>query len=607
MRILFDSKKTEYKKPFGAIKAGEKCTLCIKIPCSCSARSVWIKLFNEHTGENFSFEMVKAYKSENYDTFEGSFSLENPGLCFYHFYIEAKDSSFSLYKFSYNDTNMEEGDLWQLTCYDKSFYVPDAFCGKVMYQIFPDRFYRENILPANGKLSPYKVHESTDDIPDYLPNENGEILNCDFFGGNLKGIEKKLSYLKDMGVGLIYLNPIFKAYSNHRYDTADYKMIDPLLGNEEDFKSLCNSAHKMGIKIILDGVFSHTGSNSIYFESAVTDENSPYRQWFNFHNFPNKYDAWWGIKTLPCVNEMNDGYLDFIIRNDDSVLAKWLTLGADGFRLDVADELPDEFIKLLRERVKEVKEESFVLGEVWEDASNKISYSKRRQYFTHKELDSVMNYVFKDTIIAFVKGEISCKCFSQRIMDICENYPYDALCSAMNCLSTHDTERIITALSDIRRDMSKEEKASFVLNEEQRKTAYERLYIAVFLQFMLPGNPCIYYGDEIGMEGFGDPFCRGYFKWENIECDLRYFYKALSKIKNETESIKIGKINFVETEDVICFERYVEDECVRVYINTGKKGVNIKKCDTLISHNTSCVGEKIYINSMGFAACRKER
>jgi len=602
LRILFDSKKTEYKKPFGAVKTGEECTMCIKIPCFCSALNVFIKLFNEHSGENVEIKMEKKYAEGDYDVFSKTFTLSSAGLYFYYFYIETTESSFSLYKFGFDDTNIEEGEKWQLTCYDSDFYVPHAFCGTVMYQIFPDRFYREEILSSQGKLEPYKIHENTDDIPDFLPDEKGEILNCDFFGGNLKGIEKKLSYLKDMGVGLIYLNPIFMAYSNHRYDTADYKRIDPLLGDENDFKSLCDSAHKMGIKIILDGVFSHTGSNSVYFKSAISNPDSPYRQWFSFKNYPCEYDSWWGIKTLPCVNELNENYLDYIIRDEESVLAKWLSLGADGFRLDVADELPDEFIELLRKRVKEIKKDSFVLGEVWEDASNKISYSKRRKYFTHCELDSVMNYVFKDAVISFVKGEIDCVGFMQRIMNICENYPTDALKSAMNCLSTHDTERILTALAPVRGDMTKEEKAYFILSDKVRKNALERLYVAVFLQFMLPGNPSIYYGDEIGMEGFGDPFCRGFFKWENVGNNINNFYKSLSEIKNKYESVKLGDIAFLRYDNILSFERYAGEERVIACINMGDEAFEVDCDEMLICHNASFIGEKKFLNPMGFIA-----
>jgi len=579
----------------------------IKIPSSCRTKAVEIKLRNENTGNEVSVLMTRTNECDGYETYSASFALPVCGLYFYYFFIFTEESNFSLYKQGDCDTNIEEGTHWQITCYDKEFSVPDSFKGKVMYQIFPDRFYREEVLPAEGKLHPYHVHENTDDIPDFMPDEKGEILNCDFFGGNLKGIEKKLDYLKELGVSIIYLNPIFKAYSNHRYDTSDYKTIDPLLGDEKDFVSLCDSAHKKGIKIILDGVFSHTGSRSIYFDrnhefgsGVCSCENSAFKDWFNFKSFPDEYDTWWGIKTLPCVNEMSEGFLNYIIRDEDSVLAHWLRLGADGFRLDVADELPDEFIKLLRNRVKECKEESFVVGEVWEDASNKISYSVRRKYFSDAELDSVMNYVYKNAIIAFVKGDISSKDFEREIMTIAENYPADALHSLMNSLSTHDTERILTALSDADRTMTKPEKAGYKLSLKDRREALEKLFVATVLQFTLPGTACIYYGDEMAMEGFGDPFCRGYFTDKQKSEQYYETVKKLAEIKNKYMPLQMGNISFENRDDILILKRNYKEETITVLINLSDCEYATGNKDIIFSHNTSVIANRVFINKYGF-------
>ncbi len=607
MRILYDSKSTEFKKPFGCIRQDEKCFFNIKIPSSCETQKVFLRFKNEISLNEYETELFKTDEQDFYETFSGSFSTSDKGLYFYYFYIITSQSSFSLFKHEKSDTNIEEGNMWQLTVYDKDFKVGDDFKGKVMYQIFPDRFYRESVLEAKDKLTPYFIHTSTDDIPDYLPDENGEILNCDFFGGNLKGIEKKLPYIKSLGVSIIYLNPIFKAYSNHRYDTCDYKCIDPLLGTEEDFKNLCSSAHKMEIKIILDGVFSHTGSNSIYFDKknifgngAFSNENSPYRSWYNFKSYPHSYDSWWGIDTLPCVNENDESFTDFIIEAKDSVISHWLSLGADGFRLDVADELPDEFIYKLRKRVKEIKENSYVLGEVWEDASNKISYSVRRKYFSFAQLDSVMNYVYKNILIAFAREEISAIEFASSVMEICENYPEDALHSLMNSLSTHDTPRILTELSDVDNRLTKSEKACFVLDEKMKYKALQRLYIASFLQYLLPGNTCIYYGDEIGMEGFNDPFNRGYFKWDNQNEDILSFFREMGKIKNSFNCFKKGNINIIANGKILETERFSDDEKIKAIINMGDEEFKIKNENILIAHNVSLRNESIYVQKYGF-------
>ncbi len=609
MRILYDSKNLKYKSPFGCLREDEKCKLKIAIPSTCSAIDVSLLLNNDHTGEEINIPLLLEQTDGIYDVFACEFSLNKAGLYFYKFYIHAAESDFELYKEGTSDTNIGEGDMWQLSCYPNDFAVPQSFQGKVMYQIFPDRFCKEGDCDLSSKLQPFYIHENKGDTPDFRPNEHGKVLNCDFFGGNLKGIEKKLPYIKELGVSVIYLNPIFKAYSNHRYDTCDYKTIDPMLGTEADFVSLCKAAHKLDIKIILDGVFSHTGSNSIYFDKehifgngALSNENSPYKSWYNFSEYPNKYDAWWGIETLPAVNELDDGYLDYIIRAEDSVIAHWLKLGADGFRLDVADELPDEFIYLLRKRVKEIKPESFVLGEVWEDASNKISYSKRRKYFVGAELDSVMNYVFKNAIISYVTGNITSKQFADDIMTIAENYPADCLNSLMNSLSTHDTARILTCLSGCDFPESKEEQAKLVLTDAQYAVGCKRLFLAAFLQYTLPGTPCIYYGDEIGMQGFGDPFCRGYFKWDNMDENLLAFFKELGKIKNAYKPLQKGGISFKAEGDTLVFIRNYEHETFTAVINMSDAPYVIENENIIISHLSGKVGNKLYIDKGGFAA-----
>lgn len=585
------------------------CHIRIDIPSSCETNEVFIVLKNEHTDEEIKAPLFLEKTDDAYDIFSGNFALSNAGLYFYKFFIVTKESSFELFKEGTSDTNIGKGDMWQLSCYEKDFTVPDFFQGKVMYQIFPDRFYKDGDCDISQKLQPFYIHENKEDTPDFRPNEHGKVLNCDFYGGNLKGIEKKLSYIKDLGVSVIYLNPIFKAYSNHRYDTCDYKTIDPLLGTKEDFISLCNAAHRLNIKIILDGVFSHTGSNSIYFDKehifgngAVSNENSPYKEWYNFSDYPHKYDAWWGIDTLPAVNEMSDSFLNYIIRGEESVIAYWLKLGADGFRLDVADELPDEFIYLLRKKVKEIKEDSLVIGEVWEDASNKISYGKRRKYFVGAELDSVMNYVFKNAIIAFVLGDITAEKFADEIMTIAENYPPMCLNSLMNSLSTHDTARIINCLCGGKIPDTKEEQATYRLSDDDYKLSCQRLFTAAFLQYTLPGMPCIYYGDEIGMQGFGDPFCRGFFKWDDADDNLMHFFKELGKIKNTYPSLQKGDISFEIKGETLIYKRKYKSENFVCVVNGGNTPFVVEKKKAVISHMCSQFGNKLYIARGGFAA-----
>ncbi|MBO5743228.1 MAG: glycoside hydrolase family 13 protein [Clostridia bacterium] len=611
MRILYDSKNLKYKTPFGCLKAGEVCSIRLDIPSSCMAKEVILLFINEHTGKEHRFSMSFMRKEDMYDIYSLKFSIDCAGLYFYKFLITDENTTFELYKEGKYDTNIGSGDMWQLSVYEKDFCVPNVFKGKVMYQIFPDRFNKEGDCDLKNKLTPFYIHENKNDTPHFKPNENGEVLNNDFYGGNLKGIEKKLAYIKSLGVSIIYLNPIFKAFSNHRYDTCDYKKIDEMLGTEADFISLCKAAYEMGIKIILDGVFSHTGSNSIYFDSekifgtgAVSNENSPYRQWYNFSEYPHKFDAWWGIKTLPAVNELNDGYLDYIIRDNKSVISHWLKLGADGFRLDVADELPDEFIYLLRKRVKEIKKESFVLGEVWEDASNKISYGKRRKYFVGSELDSVMNYCFKNAIIDFVCGKIAAEDFAYRVMEICENYPADSLNSLMNFLSTHDTARIINSLSGCEMPNTKEKQAEYKLSKEERSLGTQRLFTAAFLEFVLPGNACIYYGDEIAMEGFGDPFCRRYYEWDNKNEETYLLFKSLGEMKNSCPALQNGDIGFEITDSLMIIKRSCNSEVFKAVINLSDEA-HILKGKCVICHNADKLSGATVLRKGGFVAFKE--
>lgn len=599
MRILYNSKDEYFKSPFGCLRQNEVCRLRIKIPVNCETLRVYLCVKNED-----GFEMTLPFKLEckdaEYEIYTTEFSLLLKSIYFYYFKVVTKNSEFELFKQG-NDTNIAVGDLWQLSCFDKDYDIPDEFKGKVMYQIFPDRFAKSGEFDLVEKLKPYKLHQDMSDIPDYLPDSDGQISNSDFFGGNLKGIIEKLTYLKDLGVGIIYLNPIFMAYSNHRYDTADYKKIDPMLGTEEDFKLLCTKAHQLDIKIILDGVFSHTGSNSIYFDKegifgngAVSNENSPYKEWYQFEEYPHKYISWWGIDTLPCVNELSESYMDYIIYSDDSVLAHWLKLGADGFRLDVADELPDEFILAFQKRLKEIKPSALLLGEVWEDASNKISYGKRRKYFSQSELDSVMNYPFKEAILDFVSGNIKGYDFQDKVMTILENYPYPVISCLMNMLSTHDTLRVITRLSGKGGEMSKSDKANFRLTGEELERAVALTKASAILQFTLPGNPCIYYGDEIGMQGFEDPFNRAFYQWENPDSELRDFYKKLAYLKNHNKAVKQGKIAFLQAdENFITFVRVYKEE--KVYISVLRSGICDVKGEIYAEVSTENIYAVIYI------------
>jgi cyclomaltodextrinase len=564
MQVLYNSRESVYKTPFGCIRQDELCRVMIRVSKQETADSAVLRIEDDMGHQVREVPLKKIGEEAKYHLFSGEFSFSECGLYYYYFHIDVGNQSVDVFRTDQNEPQIGIGGKWQLTCYQKDYQTPPAFHGKVMYQIFPDRFRKSGDCDLSQKITPFSVHEHFEDVPVYWADDRGIVQNNDFFGGNLKGIIDALPYLVSLHVSVIYLNPIFKAYSNHRYDTCDYKQIDPMLGTEEDFSELCVQAHRLGIKILLDGVFSHTGDRSVYFDrygeyenGAYLHSDSPYRSWFQFDSSdPNGYHSWWGIRTLPCTEEMDPGFLDYVIDGEDSVAAHWIRLGADGFRLDVADELPDEFIERLHRRVKQLNPDAILLGEVWEDASNKISYSVRRKYFVNTELDSVMNYPFKDAIIAFVKGEITVKDFSDRVMTIVEHYPKPVLDCVMNSLSTHDTIRILSVLGTSDFPKEKHQRAGFALNETQRRLAVCRLKAAVFLQFMLPGCPCIYYGDEAGMEGLEDPFNRRFFPWGKEDRTIQNFYRRMAEIKVSYPQLQTGSMTVLADSDgVFMFSR----------------------------------------------------
>ena len=599
MRILFDSKKKLHKEPFGCVAPAEACTLRIHIPVSVETAAVTVIFQKDDDGSHQEFSFTLKETRGAYQVWESVFSMDAPGLYFYYFTVTGRTGTFRLFKQG-NDTNMEAGDQWQLTCYPKDFVTPDWAKGANIYQVFPDRFYKAGACDLTGKLEPYVVHENWDEEVFWQPTPKGEVLNNDFYGGNFKGIMEKLPYIASLGTTILYLNPISKSFSSHRYDTGDYKTPDPMLGTEADFTALCEEAHKLGIRVILDGVYSHTGSDSLYFNKentfpgvgAYQSENSPYHSWFTFHRWPDSYLCWWNFPTLPTVKKLDKAFMDYIIQDEDSVIAHWLKAGADGFRLDVADELPNEFMAALKRRVREIDPDALVLGEVWEDASNKEAYGVRRRYFVDGTLDSVMNYPFRTAILNFLKEKDGGSGLRDAVMTILENYPQQVVHCNMNLLGTHDTVRILTALVDDF-DGPRQEQAKRKLTLEQRKLAEERLLMASFLQYTLPGSPSLYYGDEAGMEGHKDPFNRRTYPWGKENKALLAHHRELGNLRKETLALRMGETEFFFAEGGrIGFAKRAEGHKVRCYVNRGKTPWEIPAGKILFEKNLQSVAPK---------------
>ena len=573
MRILYNSRLSCYKDPFGPLIPGQSCRLHIHIPAEIHTRQVLCVLQREDGTPERTVPLGLEQTRGPYEIYTGEFCLEDTGLYFYFFRITTAGESFKLLRQGGEDTNMEAGDLWQVSCIPGDFTTPDWAKGAVMYQIFPDRFARAGQCDLGGKLEPYLLHGSWDEEVHWQPEPGGEVLNNDFFGGNFRGIQEKLDYLAGLGVELLYLNPISKAFSSHRYDTFDYKTPDPMLGTEADFAALCQAAHAHGMRLVLDGVFSHTGSRSLYFDKdrqfggACTGPGSPYYSWYHFRRFPDQYDCWWNFDTLPCVNKLDPGFLDYVIDGEDSVVARWLRLGADGFRLDVVDELPDAFVLRLKHRIRALRPDALLIGEVWEDASNKIAYGVRRRYFADGELDSVMNYPYRTAILNFMTGQDAGHALREAVLEIAEHYPAQVLPCVMNSLGTHDTPRILTALVD-GFEGTRAEKAVRHLGPNQRQSALRLLRMASFLQFTLPGAPCVYYGDEAGMEGYADPFNRRTYPWGREDGELLAHYRCLGQLRRSSPALRLGDVRFQTAQDGrLAFTRTYGEEKVHLYLN----------------------------------------
>lgn len=584
MKIEHNSQSQFYRTPFGSATKNSKVT--IRIALADFGIPSYIRLVTEFKGEIKSHSMAYVFSSCDNSVYEVTLTMpDNTGLLFYYFDIG--ENGRSVYYGNSEDALGGIGKIYdnipdkkyQITVYDENFTTPGWWKNSICYQIFPDRFAMSEESETNLSKRQDIIKRNWGDIPFYKPEQfGGEYLANDFFGGTLSGIAEKLPYLKDLGISCIYLNPIFKAYSNHRYDTGDYKTIDPILGDEKDFTNLCKQAESYGIRIILDGVFNHTGSDSLYFNKngtydsvgAYQSKESPFYNWFRFSQHPDKYESWWGIETLPQVEEHCEDFQNYILTDKDSVVKHWLKKGASGWRLDVVDELPDFFVKTLRNEVKKQDSDAVIIGEVWEDASHKVAYDELREYFLGEELDSVMNYPLRSALIDYVTGNIDAKTFERRIMSLKENYPAPAFFSLFNFLSSHDTERILTVLGG-KTCNSKDEQSVSYLNAEEKALAKRKLKCIITLQMTLPGVPVIFYGDEAGLEGYRDPFCRRCFPWDNEDSEITDYYKKAIATRCESNAFSGGEFEPIYNfRQGFGFIRYDEKDSYIVLVNTGE-------------------------------------
>ena len=535
------------------------------------------------------------------------------GLFFYKFAVNTPQGSYEIVRGEdgISDTlrDRREGfdGAFALTVFRKRKNPPAWLYGGIIYHIFVDRFFRGGNEPCRADA--VMNEDWYNGIPPYVKKSGDRLDNNVFFGGDLYGVIEKLPYISSLGVTCIYLSPIFEAYSNHKYDTGNYDKVDDMFGGEGAFSVLVSECKNYGITLILDGVFNHTGDDSIYFNrtgkygdgGAYRDKNSPYYEWYNFTDYPEKYESWWGIDVLPRVKSDTPSYKAYLF-GENGVIRRRLREGVGGFRLDVADELSDEFLSELKSAALTERDDCVIIGEVWENAAEKVSYGRRRRYLRGKELDSVMNYPIRTAIISYLRDG-DCETFLKNTAEVYGEYPDFAQSALMNIIGTHDTIRIITALAgESPEGKSQDERAVYKMTETQYSKGIGLVKAAYLISNMLPGVPCIYYGDEIGMQGYSDPFNRRPYPWGREDEDLLGFYRRIGGIRKNENALFCGKMRIVYVDrDILCIERTAGGELLCGIINRSSDEYVYSSEFTSEEMISGFEGKKIVINPHGCA------
>lgn len=548
------------RKPQGAVATGGQVRLRLTVEDEQAPVELFLRVWN---GDERRYPMRPLGLKDGRMIYEVQIGVgDKPRLLWYRFECEYKGEHVVLGAPG-DHTGCGEGvmgseESFQLTVYDAAYDTPAWMRDGVMYQIMVDRFCHgegtDALMHAKDGQN-IILHENWNEMPFLNIAENGDNFANDFFGGNLEGVRQKLPYLKQLGVSVLYFNPIFCARTNHKYDTSDYRRVDPMFGDEQALARLCKEAEALGMRVMLDGVFSHVGDDSLYFNrrgtygehvGAYRDPDSPYYKWFTFRHWPDDYECWWGFKTLPNVNEMDEDYRRFILEDDDSVVRHWVRKGTSGWRLDVADELPMPFLRDLRRQVKDVSGDAAVLGEVWEDASHKVAYGQMRSYVLGDTLDSVMNYPLRDALIAFLMAQKDAAAVAKELSSLAQNYPKPFLYALMNLMGSHDRPRILNVLAgNDGSDIPRSQRAGHRLSQEERMIGALREQLMLRFVFSVPGMPCIYYGDEAGVEGCADPFCRRTYPWGREDQDMLARYKAMAAMRNGHPVLKTGECAYI--------------------------------------------------------------
>lgn len=557
------------KSPCGAVEKNSIVTYKLKVSKFVSPSTAFFVMHRD--GEAVSYrQMTKMYTDDKYVHYSYSVKYEQEGFYWYHFEVRIGGRLIRLIRSENLDVaeSPADSDYLQLIIRKQSS-TDKSFRKGIIYHIFVDRFNRV------GEVHPRKGLNLINDWNqpvDYEYDEQGERINANCYGGNFEGIIEKLPYLKSLNVGTIYLSPVFEANSSHKYDVADYSKVDSMFGGSEMLTELIKKAKHHGIKIIIDGVFNHTGSDSVYFNKngryktigAYQSPNSKYYSWYDFTNYPDEYSSWWGFKTLPQTRE-DSGFFDYIA-GKNGIVEKYMAMGLGGLRLDVADELTNNFLHAICESARGIAPKCLIVGEVWEDASSKISYDERKEYFLGGNLDSVTNYPMKNAILNFVKyGDH--REFVNVVNLILDQYPKSVQDNLMNILDTHDTVRALTYLGADDNNPDYHAGGNFVLSEEEMDRGIKLLKLASIMQYTVMGIPTVFYGDEAGIQGMKDPFCRRPYPWGNENIHLIEWYQTLGNLRNN-KVLEDGdmKIKYAEN-GVIVYERTKGENKVIVVVN----------------------------------------
>ena len=591
----------------GIFEEGEIFKVSLKIPFSYG----WLERVNfsiQNSEQKNLYQMNHVKNEDDCSYFETIVNLKTCAIYHYHFSFEANDK-FQYYK-KYNltgdNTSLTQEECWKMSV---GFHAPDWAKGANMYHIFVDRFRKSE----DKKFEPMRrrtIHKNWFERPVLGPNME-RLWNIDFYGGDLRGIIDALPYLKSLNTDIIYLSPICMSQSNHRYDTGDYEVVDPYAGTNEDLKALCEEAHKSGMKVILDAVFNHTGNDSKYFNEfmsydslgAFQSKDSPYYDFYKRKWFQGEYDFsyWWGMKNLPECDSNSIHWRNYIC-GEGGIIDKWYSLGIDGLRLDVADELSDEFIEEIANSAKRNKPDSFIIGEVWKNPMR----MNRGYISSGKHMHSVMNYLLMDALIRYYKYIDTSK-LESIIEEIMSEYPDDTIHTLMNFTSTHDISRAIEIFGT-NLFQQNGEWAWNLLDDSlgavrahqmsEKEYYYGKMILMSYITVLafLPGIFSIFYGDEVGIQGIGNLANRAPFPWGKEDQDLLDFFKKILQIRHNETFLKTANFEVIEiTPEYFCFERYDENNKIIVIASRSHHVVDLDKKyrDYELIYSLNCCSKNI--------------